>query len=112
MQEALDHYLPKKTRKHAQKIWIDNEVKNAAAKKKRLWKKGIKGQSISANNEYKQQCRKVKTLIKNKIKTFYQNQIEKGAANTNRNFLKVYGDITGKKLKIVEKYHHKKRSTI
>ena len=56
------------------------------------------GQSKSANIEYKQQCRKVKTLIKNKMKTFYQNQIEKGAANRKRNFLKVYGDITGKKL--------------
>ena len=32
------------------------------------------------------------------MKTFYQNQIEKGAANTNRNFFKVYGDITGKKI--------------
>ena len=99
MQEALDHYLPKKTRKHAQNIYIDNEVKNAAAKKKKLWKKAVKGQSISANNEYKQQCRKIKNLIKNKMKTFYQNQIEKGAANTNRNFFKVYGDITGKKIK-------------
>ena len=98
VQEALDHYLPKKTRKHAQKIWIDNEVKNAAARKKKLWKKALKGQSITANNEYKQQCKKVKTLIKNKMKTFYQNQIEKGAANKNRNFSKVYGDITGKKI--------------
>ena len=112
MQEALDHYLPKTTRKHVQKIWIDNEVKNAAAKKKRLWKNALKAQSISANNEYKQQCTKVKTLIKNKMKTFYQNQIEKGAANTNRNFFKVYGDITGKKLKIVQKYHLKMKSTI
>ena len=34
VQEALDHYLPKTTRKHVQKIWIDNEVKNAAEKKK------------------------------------------------------------------------------
>ena len=34
VQEALDHYLPKTTRKHVQKIWIDNEVKNAEAKKK------------------------------------------------------------------------------
>ena len=68
--EALDQYLPKKTRKHAQKIWIDNEVKNAAAKKKQLWKKALKGQSKLANDEYKQQCRKVKTLIKNKMKTF------------------------------------------
>ena len=32
------------------------------------------------------------------MKTFNQNQIEKGAANTNRNFFKVYGDITGKKI--------------
>ena len=112
VQEALDQYLPKTTRKHVQKTWIDNEVKNAAAKKKRLWKNALKAQSISANNEYKQQCRKVKTFIKNKMKTFYQNQIEKGAANTNRNFFKVYGDITGKKLKIVEKYHLKMKSTI
>ena len=33
------------------------------------------------------------------MKTFYQNQIEKGVANTNRNFFKIYGDITGKKIK-------------
>ena len=66
VQEALDHYLPKKTRKHAQKIWIDNEVNNATAKKKRLWKTALKVQSIMADNEYKQQCKKVKTLIKTK----------------------------------------------
>ena len=32
------------------------------------------------------------------MKTFYQNQFEKVAANTNRNLFKVYGDITGKKI--------------
>ena len=41
-EEALDHFLPRKTRKHAQKIWIDNEVKNAAVKKKSCGRKHSK----------------------------------------------------------------------
>ena len=112
VQEAFDHFLPKTTRKHAQKFWIENEVKNATAKKKKLWKKALHSQSILADNEYKEQCRKVKTLIKNKMKIFDQNQIEKGAANTNGNFFNVSGDISVKKLKIERKNYLKKKSTI
>ena len=39
VQEAFDIYLPKTTRKHAQTIWIDNEVRSTAAKKKSCGRK-------------------------------------------------------------------------
>ena len=39
--------------------------------------------------------------------SFYQNQIKKSAANTDRNFQKVYIDITGKKYENREKNYLK-----
>ena len=86
MINTLDESLPiiSSTKTGVQKTWIDNQVKNAAAKKF-LRKLCLQNpDNMLSQNDYKAQCKLVRNLIKQKLRHFYQNKIEKQAANSNK----------------------------
>ena len=57
-----------------------------------------------SQNDYKAQCKLVRNLIKQKLRHFYQNKIEKEAANNKRKFFNLFNEISGKTLTT----HHNK----
>ena len=56
-------------------------------------------------NEYKAQCKLVRNLIKQNLRHFYQNKIEKEAANSKRKFFNLFNEASGKTLTT----HHNKQ---
>ena len=55
-------------------------------------------------NDYKAQCKFVRNLIKQKLRHFYQNKIEKEAANSKRSFLNLFKETSNK---TVPAHHNK-----
>ena len=94
--ETLKTHIPLKQRKHRDKVWIDNTIKNAAAKKHRYKIISIKSPTFENKKKYQEQNNLVKSLIRSKMRSFYSNQLERESDKCNKNFFKVYNDITGK----------------
>ena len=105
---TLDESLPiiSLAKTGVQKTWIDNQVKNAAAKKKFLRKLCLQNPDNNVSqNDYKAQCELVRNLIKQKLRHFYQNMIKKEAANSKRKFFNLFNETSGKTLTT----HHNKQ---
>ena len=103
---TLDENLPilGSTKTGEEKTWIDNQVKNAAAKKI-LRKLCLQNPDNNLfQNDYKAQCKFVRNLIKQKLRHFYQNKIEKEAANSKRSFYNLFNKTSGK---MVPAHHNK-----
>ena len=56
-------------------------------------------------NDYKAHCKLVRNLIKQKLRHFYRNKIEKEAANSKRKFFNLFNETSGKPLTT----HHNKQ---
>ena len=84
--EALNKHLPEKHRKRKNnKNWIDNEVKNLATKKRSLKKLADATGSPQINENFQKTCKNLKSLIKSKKQTFYQNLLKTDSVK-NKNF--------------------------
>ena len=85
--EALNSHLPEKHRKRKNnKNWIDNEVKNLATKKRSLMKLADATGSQQITENFQKGCKNLKSLIKSKKHTFYQNLLKTDSVKTEKLF--------------------------
>ena len=74
--KAVDTFFPKRLLVQSEKHpWIDNEVKKAAAKKRRLRQEFLNIKTTEARNKYCSQNKIVKNLIISKKRNYYQNKL-------------------------------------
>ena len=74
--KSVDTFFPKRLLVQSERHpWIDNEVKNAAAKKRRLRQKFLNIKTTDARNKYSSQNKIVKNLITRKKRKYYQNKL-------------------------------------
>ena len=97
---CLDLYIPTKERKTPRTSWIDNQVKNAATKKRRLRQLTLKMPNRrDILEKYKKQNQVVKNMVRTKLRDYYQSKLDSSAMRTKKSFFNVYDEITGKEAK-------------
>ena len=97
LQETIDKFLPEKLRKDSpKKSWIDNQVKREAAKKRLLRDQYLSQKTLSAKEKYNQQDKKVKQLVNQKKRNFYQSKLNSESQKCSRDFFNLYNELTGR----------------
>ena len=97
LMKAVDTFSPKRLLVQSERHpWIDNEVKNAAAKKRRLRQEFLNIKTTDARNKYSSQNKNVKNLIIRKKRKYYQNKLMLESNCKMKTFFETFKEMSGK----------------
>ena len=97
LNETLNKFVPiKQVREFKKHHWIDNEIKREACKKRNFRYRYLSSQSTFNKDLYDEQSRKVKKLVNQKKRMFYQNKLKSDSRKNCKAFFNLYDDLTGK----------------
>ena len=97
LMKAVDTFFPKRLLVQSERHpWIDNEVKNAAAKKRRLRQEISNIKITDARNKYSYQNKIVKKLIIRKKRKYYQNKLILESNCKTKTFFETFKEMSGK----------------
>ena len=97
LMKAVDTFFPKRLLVQSERHpWIDNEVKNAAAKKRRLRQEFLNIKTTDARNKYSSQNKIVKNLIIGKKRKYYQNKLMLESNCKTKTFFETFKEMSGK----------------
>ena len=97
LMKAVDTFSPKRLLVQSERHpWIDNEVKNAATKKRRLRQEFLNIKTTDARNKYSSQNKNVKNLIIRKKRKYYQNKLMLESNCKMKTFFETFKEMSGK----------------
>ena len=97
LMKAVDTFFPKRLLVQSERHpWIDNEVKNAAAKNRRLRQEFLNIKTTDARNKYSSQNKIVKNLIIRKKRKYYQNKLMLESNCKTKIFFETFKEMSGK----------------
>ena len=97
LMKAVDTFFPKRLLVQSERHpWIDNEVKNAAAKKRRLRQEFLKIKTMDVWNKYTYQNKIVKNLIIRKNRKYYQTKLMLESNCKTKTFFEYFEEMSGK----------------
>ena len=95
--KAVDTFFPKRVLVQSERHpWIDNKVKNAAAKKRRLRQEFLNIKTTDARNKYSSQNKIVKNVIICKKQKYYQNELMLESKCNTKTFFETFKEMSGK----------------
>ena len=96
--KAVDTFFTKRLLVQSERHpWIDNEVKNAAAKKRRLRQEFLNIKTTDARSKYSSQNKIVKNLIIRKKRKYYQNKLMLESNCKTKTFFETFTEMSGKR---------------
>ena len=91
LMKAFDTFFPKRLLEQSERHpWIDDEVKNAAAKKRRSRQEFLNIKTTVARKKYGSQNKIVKNLIIRKKRKYYQNKLMLESNCKTKNFFETF----------------------